>query len=166
VLTGRLVAAYVVGWPLSISADLPATGLAACAAPGEVGCVLSWQSFAEPANFSLILDAWQGSEGPAGIKRRTADMICTNPLTGTGNTAAPASANLGTLVPDTTMGKAKLSPGLVGARCDDGFLIIGGAMPELGPYMLPGNNYHVYDYALFWGSIRADAARRLKAFEQ
>ena len=35
---------------------------------------------------------------------------------------------------------------------------------KLGPYVLPGNNYHVYDYALFWGSIRADAERRLKAF--
>ena len=39
-----------------------------------------------------------------------------------------------------------------------------GALPRLGSYVLPGNNYHVYDYALFWGSIRADAERRLKAF--
>ena len=28
----------------------------------------------------------------------------------------------------------------------------------LGRYVLPGNNYHVYDYALFWANIRADAA--------
>lgn len=164
-LKGRLVAAYVVGWPLSKTADLPATGLTACAAPDEAGCVMSWQSFAEPANFSLVLDAWQGSKGPTGIERRRADMVCTNPLTGGGD-AALASANLGTLVPDATLAKAKLTPWLVGARCDNGFLIIGGTIPKLGPYVLPGNNYHVYDYALFWGSIRADAARRLKAFEQ
>jgi hypothetical protein len=55
-------------------------------------------------------------------------------------------------------------PGLVGARCDGGFLTIEGAIPKLGPYVLPGNNYHVYDYALFWGSIRADAAQRLAAW--
>ena len=30
--------------------------------------------------------------------------------------------------------------------------------------MLPGNNYHVFDYSLFWANIRADAARRLRAF--
>jgi putative Holliday junction resolvase len=32
--------------------------------------------------------------------------------------------------------------------------------------VLPGNNYHVYDYALFWGSIRADAERRLAAWRR
>jgi hypothetical protein len=30
--------------------------------------------------------------------------------------------------------------------------------------VLPGNNYHVYDYALFWGAIRRDAERRLAAW--
>ena len=54
----------------------------------------------------------------------------------------------------------------VPARCDSrGFLLIGETVPDLGPYVLPGNNYHVYDYALFWANIRADAARRLAAFE-
>ena len=36
----------------------------------------------------------------------------------------------------------------------------------LGPYVLPGNNYHVYDYALFWGAIRRDAERRLAAWRR
>jgi hypothetical protein len=45
-----------------------------------------------------------------------------------------------------------------------GFLLIDGDVPNLGPYVLPGNNYHVYDYALFWGAIRADAERRLAAW--
>jgi hypothetical protein len=31
--------------------------------------------------------------------------------------------------------------------------------------VLPGNNYHVYDYALFWANIRVDAAARLAAFK-
>ena len=44
--------------------------------------------------------------------------------------------------------------------------MIGGASRTLGAYVLPGNNYHVYDYALFWGSIRADAARRLAAWRR
>ena len=59
---------------------------------------------------------------------------------------------------------ATLSVGQVGARCENGFLMINGVIPPLGPYVLPGNNYHVYDYALFWGSIRADVERRLGAF--
>ena len=35
---------------------------------------------------------------------------------------------------------------------------------NLGGYVLPGNNYHVYDYSMFWVNVRNDAARRFKAF--
>jgi hypothetical protein len=66
------------------------------------------------------------------------------------------------------MTEAEFRRGAVPARCDlRGFLLIGdnGALPEMGPYALPGNNYHVYDYALFWANVRADAERRLAAFE-
>ena len=160
----RLVAAYVVGWPLSVTADLPATGLAPCNAPDQARCVLSWQSFAEPANPSLVLDSWVGSKAASGIERKRGDLLCTNPISGTRDGAAAPGANLGTLVPSADLVNATLAVGQVGARCDEGFLIINGAVPRLGPYVLPGNNYHVYDYALFWGSIRADAERRLKAF--
>ena len=163
-LRGRLVAAYVVGWPLSVTADLPAMGVPPCGSTDQSGCVLSWQSFKDPANPDLILDAWKGTTGPSGVERKRSEMLCTNPLTGTTGGAAPAGANRGTLVPNGNFMTAKLEPGLVGARCDDGFLIIDGQIPDLGPFVLPGNNYHVYDYALFWGSIRADAERRLAAW--
>ena len=162
-LNGRLVAAYVVGWPLSATADLPAMGRTACAAPDEAGCILSWQSFAEPANPGLILDSWIGTKGPTGIVRQRADMVCVNPLTGTADGAAPASANLGTLQPSADYSTATSAPGQVSARCEDGLLLVGGALPSAGGFVLPGNNYHPFDYALFWGSIRADAARRLAA---
>ncbi len=44
----------------------------------------------------------------------------------------------------------------VAARCDERGLLLIGDPPELGPYVLPGNNYHVYDIPLFW----AEPARR------
>ena len=163
VLKGRLVAAYVVGWPLSVTADLPATGLAPCTASDQTGCVLSWLSFRDPANASLILDSWAGTRG-AGGERKQADLLCVNPLTGTRDGAAPATANPGTLVPTADFASASLLAQAVGARCADGLLKIDGAIPPLGPYVLPGNNYHVYDYALFWAAIRADAARRVVAW--
>jgi Protein of unknown function (DUF3089) len=163
-LKDRLVVAYVVGWPVGTSADLPATGLAACDTPGQTGCVMSWQSFKEPDNTSLVTDAWVGTSGLTGAVRTREDMLCTNPLTGTKDGAAPASANKGTLIPNGDLSNATLLPGRVGARCDRGFLNIDGDVPNLGPYVLPGNNYHVYDYALFWGSIRADAERRVAAW--
>lgn len=161
----RIVAAYVVGWPLSSVHDIPAMGLPACRVADEAGCILSWQSFREPANTSMISDAYEKPALPNGEHRRVDDMVCTNPISGTAGGAAPPSANLGTLIPTVNLSSATLAPGLVGARCKDGFLSIDGAIPPLGTYVLPGNNYHVYDYALFWGSIRADAERRTLAFQ-
>ena len=49
-LAKRIVAVYLVGWPVSIAADVPALGLPACTRPGEARCILSWQSFAEAAD--------------------------------------------------------------------------------------------------------------------
>jgi hypothetical protein len=164
VLQRRIVAAYVVGWPISKTADLPALGLPACTSPDQAGCLLSWMSFAEPANPDLILGNWTGSAGLAGGKRARRDMLCVNPLTGTAGGSAPPRANTGTLVPTANLQSAELVAGQVGAHCEDGLLMLDGKIPPLGPYVLPGNNYHVYDYALFWNPVRQDAERRLKAY--
>ncbi|OYY68419.1 DUF3089 domain-containing protein [Sphingomonas sp. 28-63-12] len=164
-LARRIIAAYVVGWPVSRSADLPALGLPECSGADQTGCILSWQSFAEPADPELILDTFDASTGLTGAPRKGSAMICTNPITGTPGTAAPASANLGTLVPSSDMMTATMVVGGLPARCDGrGFLLIGPPPAQIGQYVLPGNNYHVFDYSLFWGNVRADAARRLAAF--
>ena len=62
-LAKRIVAAYVVGWPVSIAADLPALGLPACAAPGQAGCILSWQTFSEPADPHMLRALYDASIG-------------------------------------------------------------------------------------------------------
>ena len=163
-IKGRLVAAYVVGWPVGIQADLPAAGLAACILPDQTGCVLSWQSFAEPANTSLVTGSWVGTRGLTGTKRRQEDMLCVDPVSGVANGRSEPRDNPGTLVPSLDLASASLAPGQVGSRCNHGFLMIGGEVPAMGPYVLPGNNFHVYDYALFWGGVRRDAERRARAW--
>lgn len=164
-LSGRLLAAYIGGWPVGMRSDLPATGFPPCSNADQAGCVLSWQSFKDPANTHLVTKAWIGTPGLTGTPRAREEMLCTNPLTGTKEGVAARGLNKGTLVPNGDLTTAKLETGRVGARCRDGFLMIDGDVPNLGPYVLPGNNYHVYDYALFWGSIRADAERRLAAWQ-
>ena len=94
-------------------------------------------------------------------------MLCVNPLTGNEGDAAPAERNLGTLIPNAELTEAEMAVGAVPARCGPaGFLLIGDEdrLPDLPAYVLPGNNYHVFDYALFWSNIRADAATRLASF--
>ncbi len=162
----RIVAVYAVGWPVSTTADLPALGLPACTGADQAGCLLSWESFGEPADPAQLRVTYAASRGFTGAPRKGTPALCVNPLTGTRDSAAPAGANLGSLAPDAGYKSATLVAGLVPARCDaQGLLSIGEPPSGFGVAVLPGNDFHVFDYALFWANIRADAARRLAAFE-
>ncbi|MDZ7587834.1 MAG: DUF3089 domain-containing protein [Parasphingorhabdus sp.] len=163
-LAKRIVAAYVVGWPVSVEADLPAFGLSACEEPDQSGCVMSWESYAEPADYKRLLEIYNQTTGFSGTSREGTKLLCSNPLTGTVDAEAPATANLGTLVPNDDLSDAALVAEAVPARCDERGMLLIGDPPKMGAYTLPGNNYHVYDYNLFWQNIRRDAARRLNKF--
>lgn len=163
-LAKRIIAAYVVGWPVPVKADLPALGLPGCTSTGQTGCILSWQSYAEPAGYDETMTLFETAPSLTGISRKDDRYLCTNPITGTDRGTASAAANIGMLKSNLDFNSGKLIPGGAPARCDaKGFLLIG-AGPDLGPYVLPNNNYHVYDYSLFWANIRADVARRTQAF--
>lgn len=169
-LARRIVAAYVIGWPISRDTDMAALGLPACETPEEKGCILSWASFAEPADTSMVIGAYDGTIGFDGRPRAGTRMLCTNPLTGIPDTAAGPDANIGTLKPNEGFKAGTLIAKKVGAKCDDdrGFLLIGDAeaAQNYAPsYVLPGNNYHVFDITLFWANVRADVLRRLAAYE-
>ena len=165
-LKSRIVAAYAVGWPVSIAHDLPLLGLKACAGPDESACLLSWQSFAEPADPSSVEVAYNREPGFDGKLRKGSSMLCTNPLNGGAAPEASASENRGVLTGDGSARSTELTtPGNIGAHCNErGFLILDRA-PQLGTYVLPGNNYHVYDYPLFWANVRADAQRRIAVWQ-
>lgn len=161
----RLVAVYAIGWPVSIEHDLPTLGLPACTAASQTGCLISWLSFAEPADPSFVLDGYAGSIGFDGNPRGDGEIVCTNPLTGAAEKrAATATINRGTLVPGTDLSDGKLVAGLVPARCDARGLLLIGDPPGMGRYVLPGNNYHVYDIPLFWANVQEDVARRARAW--
>jgi Protein of unknown function (DUF3089) len=161
----RIAAAYIIGWPIAMKADLPALGLPACNTPEQSGCILAWQSFGEPADYSDIIKKFEATPSLTGLPRTGDTLLCTNPVSGTIGGTTPASANLGTLKNKADFSDGRLVAGAAAARCDaKGFLLIGENPPNLGPYVLPGNNYHVYDYSLFWTNIRSDVERRAQAF--
>ena len=95
-------------------ADVPAIGLPACATADQAGCILSWQSFAEPANRSMVTDAMSGSTRPdrrQARARRTWSASTRSPAPRTAR--SPPSANPGTLVPtaDLTQRRSVAGPG-------------------------------------------------------
>jgi hypothetical protein len=140
------------------------TAGAACAAPDQAGCVVSWLSYGEPADPKMTLAAYARRPALDGKSPGGSRFLCSNPLTGGIGGSAPASANRGTLKPDKEVKTASLIVGAVPATCRlDGFLSVGDA-PDMGAYVLPGNNYHIYDIPLFWANLRADFARRVRTF--
>ena len=165
-LARRIVAVYAPGWPISVTADLPALGLPACVAGDTAGCILAWQSFGEPSDFSELRAAFDRGTGLAGIPRKGTAMLCTNPLSGAASRAAvPASTNFGSLVPNADFTTGTLIAKGIAAKClPGGILDIGPAPGGFTAYVLPGNNYHVYDYPLFWANLRTDVERRVEAF--
>lgn len=162
----RVAAVYAVGWPISIEHDLPALPLPACAAPAQSGCIVAWSSFAEPADPTMLLSRYSRTPGFDGQPRGDGPILCVNPLTGTPNGTAPASANLGTLVPREDFSGGDLVTGAVPASCDEQGLLLIGDPPRMGPGVLPGNNYHVYDIPLFWKNLQRNVVRRVNAWTQ
>ena len=163
-LQDRIAMVYAVGWPISIEHDLPALGLPACETAELAGCIVSWSSFAEPAEPGRWLEHYRESAGLDGQLRGDSPILCVHQITVAIGDEAEASANLGTLRPNENLTDGELVPGAVPARCNESGLLLIGDPPELGPYVLPGNNYHVYDIPLFWRNVRADVNRRVSAW--
>lgn len=161
-LAARVIAAYAPGWPLSVEADLPALGLPACTAPSQSGCLLSWQSIADPADIAPIRETFEAAPGYTGQPRAGTTMLCTNPLSGVTDTRkVDQTQNLGSLVPSLDFTSGSLVAKGLGAQCmADDRLSIGEPPAEFTAFILPGNNFHVYDYPLFWANLREDVARR------
>lgn len=161
----RIVAAYLIGWPISVEADLPALPLPGCVKADDAGCIYSYISFAEPADPRQVENLYEDSTGLTQDPRRGTDMLCINPLTGRRGGEAPASANSGSLIPNEETDGATLERERIPANCGDrGILMIGDPPVGYDSYVLPGNNYHVFDYMLFWANLRADVERRTRAY--
>lgn len=157
----RIAAVYAIGWPVSLAHDLPSLGLPACKTRDDSGCLVSWVSFAEPAETAQMLRRYDTSPGFDGKKRGDSPILCTNPISGRMGGAASKDDNKGTLVPNLDLSSGELVTKMVPAHCDGkGILLIGNA-PAMGAAVLPGNNYHVYDIPLFWRNLQLDVTHRV-----
>lgn len=163
-LEARIAAVYAPGWPVSVEHDLPSLPFPACASADQGQCLLAWSAFSDDGDADMIMRRYEATVGYDGEPRGTGPILCVNPLTGSANGDAPASANLGTLVPDETLSKGELVAGAIPARCGANGLLYIGDPPELGEGVLPGGNYHVYDIPLFWKNLQEDVIARVKAW--
>jgi hypothetical protein len=176
-LQHRLVAAYLIGG--YAPADFAEVGLPICDGPRQTGCIVSWNTSKVGAGLArLVINNktywWRGAEKSAG----QAPAICVNPLTwraqGPDQPPAAAAANPGSLpfpkapFPAAAITLSPLTPRLTGARCHNGMLEV--EIPHDAPdgfsdtlSRLTGS-YHLNDYGIFYGAIRANAVERVDAW--
>lgn len=168
-LADRMIASYIIGWPVSLEADLgPMTGVDACENATDTQCVVSYQTFGRDGDTAGIEGYFQSTTSLAGIPRAGTKMLCSNPLTWTIDGSASADANEGAQarVSDDEELAAPIKS-FSGASCDaNGFLVLdtepGEAWQE---FKMSGENYHVYDYHMFYGNIRQNATARVAAWK-
>lgn len=167
-LKNQMVAAYLIGWPISVEQDLEAIGLSACDTANDTNCVISWQSFAQDGDAAPILEAFKSLPSVLGKTRMGSTMLCVNPLSWTrGTDMVEAAQNPGAVAyPNGEGALETIEPELVGAGCgSDGILYLDKA-PE-APFnenLMPGKNYHVYDIPLFYMSLASNARLRAQAY--
>ncbi len=155
---GRLVAAYLIGAPLT--AD-ELGGLRACAAPTETGCVVTFNARGprhERDGFDFVTNAPEEAR------------LCVNPTLGAASAEpVPAARHGGAVFFDSA--RAALLPAFAASQCAGGRLVV----RELAPlpqrdlmsgvllWVMGGENYHPLEFQLFYADLRRDAARRLQA---
>jgi hypothetical protein len=163
----RFVAAYVAGtaFPLDEFTRALRT-LHPCAKADDVGCVASWSTYGEggdpaPQQSRVEVRSPDGWESTAGRP-----LLCTNPLRWEGDGGAPAARNLGSLpfAPRDSPLPAVV-PAATGAACANGTLFLD--RPSVAGFdrlVFKGQNFHNYDFNLFWANVRENAVQRVKAF--
>jgi hypothetical protein len=170
-LRNRMVAAYLIGGviiPVSPEWFASMRGIAPCESANDLHCVVHWDTMPEGAD----------------PMERSAESLCTNPLTWrVDEEMAPAELNAGAVVPEGTYIVAigseddapthqsfeKLDapqPGQTWAQCRGGSLFArdqkGTGFQAMGSDEM--GTYHGLDYALFYMNIRNNAQLRVDRF--
>lgn len=152
-VAGHMVAAYLIGTPVSQTWLATQQGIQACRTGRDTGCIVSWVSRIE------------GSARP----HKHPPILCSNPISWTtGPELAPRGQHRGAWMRNgAEFPEALRAPdaGLVSAKCDrDGVLRVsdpGGVYAELAG---PDGSFAALDIPLFWMDLRANAIDRVAAF--
>ncbi|MBK7938175.1 MAG: DUF3089 domain-containing protein [Lewinellaceae bacterium] len=142
-LQQQLVAAYLVGWPVS---ETFFKTIKPCRSAEETGCYCTWRT-------------WERKFGLRQAFER--EIVCTNPLNWTTDEGryAPKSANLGGVIRPF----CAVRPQIVDAEVFQGILL--SSRPKFpGSFFFRTKNYHVGDFNLYYMNVRENAQLRAKAY--
>jgi hypothetical protein len=148
ILRNQLIAAYVVGWPISLDYLEEHSEIEVCEDSTQTGCIVSWNTESKYAGATIVDER----------------SLCINPLNWTREEVyVSASANKGAVF--YLEERTDTIPNYIGAQCDDGILEVD-KIPnkkELkGMYAL--GLYHRFDYNFFYMNVKQNAMLRIKMY--
>jgi hypothetical protein len=143
-LQQKLVAAYIVGWPVP---ENYFTAIPICNSPAQTGCFCSWRTY----RTNYIPGYVQKEEPPA---------LVTNPLSWTASGEYVSSKqNKGSVLRNFN----KIIPFVADAKINKGVLWID--KPKFpGSIFFRTRNYHIADMNLFYMNIRQNVEERIRAY--
>lgn len=143
-LENKLVAAYIIGWPIPKNYF---EKLTVCSTAVQTGCFCGWRSF--KVNYI-----------PEYVRKEVVPSYVTNPLTWTtDNTYAERKLNKGSVLRNFN----QLIPAVADAQIQQGVLWVN--KPKFkGSIFFTRPNYHVADINLFYASLRQNVGDRIAAF--
>jgi hypothetical protein len=143
-LKNKLVAAYIIGWPVPKDYF---TSLKMCTDSLQTGCICSWRTF-------------RNGFVPFYLKNENGNAYATNPLTWTtGNEYASKQLNKGSVLTKFN----KVYKQTTDAQVRNGLLYV--KKPKFPwSFLYFTKNYHVGDINLFYLNIRENIGQRLKIF--
>ncbi len=166
-LVERMVAAYVIGIGVPEGLfDRSLKTMTRCKGATDTGCVISWNTYGVNGEADLLVERTQARYRDRFATSDGQALTCWNPVSSsadedwfedqTGAGALPGVASSDPL-PTLTQGP--------GAQCRGGILYT--AIPTDSAFdlmVLEGENLHMHDFDLFYGSIRANAVARTEAY--
>ena len=154
-LQDLLVAAYLIGWPVTEEDLAGNEHLRLASGESDTGVIITFSTEAEAVSQSIIV--------PEGMK-----TYSINPLNWkTDSSYAPASSNLGACFTDYDGRITAEIPCFCGAYIDDerGVLKVVGVNPSSWSLSLfPDGVYHIYDYQFFYRNLQQNVKTRLDSF--
>lgn len=168
-LKNRLISAYIVGNP--VHKDKFKRGLRTlhpCAHSTDTGCVISWMTLGAEGDIRKYssFPKYYRPKGYENVKKR--EHMCTNPISWKAEGAAVSYAkHLGAIRYKRGLGAlSKPLQQTVRGGCKNGAMII--EKPRLSKgfnyFLLGKDDYHIYDFNLFYMNIRTNANQRVQAY--
>jgi hypothetical protein len=165
-LAKKMVAAYIIGWPISIEEDINSVrGIHPCKSAIDTNCVVSFQTFGPAGDVAYLPKYFEDTIGNSGKSRGGSTMLCTDPLSWSIGGSGDKSSHLGAALLDPkTKDFEPPIPNFTGTRCENGILYVTDMPGER--WHKYGENFHIHDYNMFYMNLRENAAERVSAYRQ